>query len=49
MEFKRTRKNTTSIGLIPLIDVAMFLLIFFMVAGTVEKFELVPVDRKSVV
>ncbi len=43
MEFARTRKQSRGIGLIPLVDVAMFLLIFFMVAGTVEKFELIPV------
>ncbi|MBV8938490.1 MAG: biopolymer transporter ExbD [Alphaproteobacteria bacterium] len=43
MEFARTRTRRREIGLIPLIDVAMFLLIFFMVAGTIEKFELLPV------
>jgi len=44
MEFPRTRKKPIQISLIPLIDVSMFLLIFFMVAGTVEKFDIVPIS-----
>nr|AEQ20345.1 biopolymer transport protein ExbD/TolR [uncultured bacterium CSL1] len=32
------------VSLIPLIDVSMFLLIYFMLAGTVEKFEILPID-----
>lgn len=44
MEFERTRRKKIEISLIPLIDVSMFLLIFFMVAGTVEKFEIIPID-----
>lgn len=44
MEFSRTRRKRIEISLIPLIDVSMFLLIFFMVAGTIEKFEIIPVD-----
>lgn len=44
MEFERTRKKTPEISLIPLIDISMFLLIFFMLAGTVEKFEIIPID-----
>jgi biopolymer transport protein ExbD len=44
MDFPRTRRKKIEISLIPLIDVSMFLLIFFMVAGTVEKFDLVPID-----
>lgn len=43
IDFARTRRKSRQIGLIPLIDVAMFLLIFFMVAGTIEKFELIPI------
>jgi biopolymer transport protein ExbD len=31
-------------GIIPLVDVAMFLLIFFMVAGSIERFEIIPVE-----
>ncbi len=44
MEFPRIRKRLLQPGLIPLIDVAMFLLIFFMVAGTLQQFELLPID-----
>jgi biopolymer transport protein ExbD len=44
MEFSRTRRKSIVISLIPLIDVSIFLLIFFMVAGTIEKFEIIPVD-----
>ena len=44
MEFERTYRKKIDISLIPLIDVSMFLLIFFMVSGTVEKFELIPID-----
>jgi biopolymer transport protein ExbD len=44
MEFVRTRRKKLEVSLIPLIDVSMFLLIFFMVAGTVEKIEIIPVD-----
>lgn len=42
--FPRSRKRALIIGVIPLIDVAFFLLIFFMVAGTIEKFEVIPVE-----
>jgi biopolymer transport protein ExbD len=44
MEFQRTRRKRIEITLIPLIDVSMFLLIFFMVAGSIEKFEMIPVE-----
>lgn len=44
MEFPRTRKRSLEISLIPLIDISMFLLIFFMLAGAVEKFEIIPID-----
>lgn len=44
MEFQRTRQKKLEISLIPMIDVSMFLLIFFMVAGSIEKFEIIPVD-----
>ena len=44
MEFPRTRRKKIEVSLIPLIDVSMFLLIFFMVAGTVEKFEMIPIE-----
>ncbi len=44
MEFSRTRRKKIDISLIPLIDVSMFLLIFFMVAGRIEKFEIIPIE-----
>ncbi|MEK6745476.1 MAG: biopolymer transporter ExbD [Pseudomonadota bacterium] len=44
MDFPRTRRKKIEIGLIPLIDVSMFLLIFFMVSGVVEKIDLIPIE-----
>ncbi len=44
MEFERTRRRKIDISLIPLIDVSMFLLIFFMVAGRIENFDLIPIE-----
>ena len=44
MEFQRTRKKRIEITLIPLIDVSMFLLIFFMVAGSIQRFEIIPIN-----
>lgn len=44
MEFERIRRNRPELRIIPLVDVAMFMLIFFMVAGTIEKFELIPIS-----
>lgn len=43
LNFPRNRKKMRAIGIIPLIDIAMFLLIFFIVAGTLEKFEIIPI------
>lgn len=43
MEFARARRRSRAVSIIPMIDVAMFLLIFFMVAGVVEKIEIIPV------
>lgn len=44
MEFDRAPRKHIEISLIPLIDISMFLLIFFMLAGTVERFDLIPID-----
>ena len=44
MDFPRTRRKKVEVSLIPLIDVSMFLLIFFMISGRIEKFELIPID-----
>ena len=42
--FPRTRRKPFTISIVPLIDVAMFLLIFFLVAGTVQPFEILPIN-----
>lgn len=44
MNFPRNTKKRPVISLIPLIDVSIFLLIFFMVSGSIEKFEIIPVE-----
>lgn len=44
MDFPRTNRKRLEISVIPLIDVSMFLLIFFMVSGTIEKLDLIPID-----
>lgn len=44
MEFERSKTPKTELSLVALIDVSLFLLIFFMVAGTIEKFEIIPID-----
>ncbi len=43
IRFSVRSRRPRSVAIIPLIDVAMFLLIFFMVAGTIERFEILPV------
>ncbi len=44
MNFARNERKRISISMIPLIDVSIFLLIFFMLAGSIEKFEIIPVE-----
>jgi biopolymer transport protein ExbD len=44
LEFERNRRRPKAANIVPLIDVALFLLIFFMVAGSIEKFEIIPID-----
>ncbi len=45
IDFPRTEKRyVRQASLVPLIDISMFLLIFFMIAGTVEKFEILPLN-----
>lgn len=44
MEIERNRKPVKEISLIPLINVVFMLLVFFMVAGTLEKVDLIPVN-----
>lgn len=44
MNFVRNTRKPHQASLTPLIDISLFLLIFFMLAGTVEKFEILPID-----
>ena len=44
MEFQRSSSNIREVSLIPLINVIFLLLIFFMVAGTVEGIDIFEVD-----
>lgn len=44
MEINRSKRMTREISLIPLINLVFLLLIFFLVAGTIEKFDIIPVD-----
>ncbi len=44
MDFPRTRKKDVSISLIPLIDISVFLLIFFMLTGSIDRLELIPIE-----
>lgn len=41
---RRTNKRNHEISLVPLINVVFLLLIFFLVAGTIGKIEIVPID-----
>lgn len=40
----RTGKEKREISIVPLINVVFLLLIFFLVAGTIDKIEIVPID-----
>jgi len=44
MEFERTKKPIKPISLVPMINVVFLLLIFFLVAGTVEKVDVIDVQ-----
>jgi biopolymer transport protein ExbD len=44
MDFERTKKPVKPISLVPMINVVFLLLIFFLVAGTVEKVDVIDVD-----
>jgi len=44
IEIERTVKPVREISLIPLINVVFLLLIFFLVAGTLDRFEVLRVD-----
>lgn len=50
IEFERMKRPRRAASIIPLVDIAFFLLIFFMVAGTIEQFEIIdiaPPEAKS--
>lgn len=44
INFRRHKKPRRTVGIIPLIDIAFFLLIFFMVAGSMEQFEILDIE-----
>lgn len=44
MEFSRSKKSKVEISLIPLVNVIFLLLIFFMVAGTIEGVDIFEVE-----
>lgn len=44
MDFPRTQRKNINVSLIPLIDVSIFMLIFFMLTGAIEKFEIIHVE-----
>ena len=44
MEFSRHKKPVRPISMVPLINVVFLLLIFFLVAGTVERVEVIDVE-----
>ena len=44
MDFSRSTRRTKEISLVPMIDVGFFLLFFFMISGTIQKFEILPVE-----
>lgn len=44
MEIERSKQLSREINLIPLINVIFILLIFFLLAGSIQKFEIIQVD-----
>lgn len=44
VEFSRSHRRMREASLVPLINVVFLLLIFFLVAGRIEKLDVVPVD-----
>lgn len=44
MEINRSKQGSKEINMIPMINVIFLLLIFFLVGGTIEKFEVISVD-----
>lgn len=44
VDIPRTKKSIREPGLIPMINVVLLLLVFFLVAGSIEKFEVLHVE-----
>lgn len=44
LDFTRAEKKRREVSLVPLIDVGFFLLIFFLIGGTIQRFEIIPVE-----
>lgn len=44
MDIERSKQLSKEINLVPLINVIFILLIFFLMAGTIQKFEIIPVE-----
>ncbi len=49
MEIERSKKPIKEISLIPLINVVFLMLIFFLVAGTIEKVEVIDIELPEAV
>lgn len=47
MQIARPRKSLTTISIVPLVDVMLILLVFFMVTSTYLNLDMVPVAEKS--
>ena len=44
MEINRSRQGQKEINMIPMINVIFLLLVFFLIGGTIQKFEVIDVD-----
>ena len=44
VDIPRNRKNVREPGLIPMINIVLLLLVFFLVAGSIEKFDVLPIE-----
>ncbi len=44
MEINRSKQGKKEVNMLPLINLVFLLLIFFLVAGTIEKFDIIPLE-----
>lgn len=44
VDIPRHKQSVKEPGLIPLINIVFLLLVFFLVAGSIEKFDVIPID-----